>query len=58
MNDEQHLYYAGRSSSAAPASGIFKVHLQQQQTLVAAALDIELKASKSAKPRKDDRKKQ
>ncbi len=58
MNDEQHLYYAGRSSSAAPASGIFKVHLQQQQALVAAALDIELKASKSAKPRKGNRKKQ
>ncbi len=57
MNDEQHLYYAGRSSSAAPASGIFKVHLQQQQALVEAALDLDIKASKTSKPRKTQRKK-
>ncbi len=56
MNDEQHLYYAGRSSSAAPASGIFKVHLQQQQALVEAALDLDIKASKTSKPRKTQRK--
>ena len=52
LADDQHLYYAGRQSAAAPASGIFKVHLQQQQALVEAALGIETKASKSAKPRK------
>ncbi|MDH5323137.1 MAG: 2-oxoglutarate dehydrogenase E1 component, partial [Gammaproteobacteria bacterium] len=52
LTDEQHLYYAGRHSAAAPASGIYKVHLQQQQALVEAALGIEIKASKSAKPRK------
>ncbi len=51
LSDEQQLYYAGRPSAAAPASGIFKVHLQQQQALVEAALDIEFKASRSAKPR-------
>lgn len=51
LADHQQLYYAGRASAAAPASGIFKVHLQQQQALVEAALDIEVKASKSAKPR-------
>lgn len=51
LGDHQQLYYAGRASAAAPASGIFKIHLQQQQALVEAALDIEVKASKSAKPR-------
>ncbi|MFQ5983243.1 MAG: 2-oxoglutarate dehydrogenase E1 component, partial [Woeseiaceae bacterium] len=52
LGDHQNLYYAGRTESAAPASGIFKLHLQQQQALVEAALDIEVKASKSEKPRK------
>ncbi len=56
LRDHQQLYYAGRQASAAPASGIFKVHLQQQQALVEAALDIDVKASKSAKPRKSKRK--
>jgi 2-oxoglutarate dehydrogenase E1 component len=49
LNDEQTLYYAGRASAAAPASGIFKVHLQQQQALVEAALDFKVKAAKSKK---------
>jgi 2-oxoglutarate dehydrogenase E1 component len=48
LQDHQQLYYAGRPGAAAPASGIFKVHLQQQQALVEAALDIKPKASKSA----------
>jgi 2-oxoglutarate dehydrogenase E1 component len=56
LTDRQQLYYAGRQAAAAPASGIFKIHLQQQQALVEAALDIEVKASKSAKPRKTKRK--
>jgi 2-oxoglutarate dehydrogenase E1 component len=56
LRDHQQLYYAGRPASAAPASGIFKVHLQQQKALVDAALDIEIKASKSAKPREPKRK--
>jgi 2-oxoglutarate dehydrogenase E1 component len=56
LRDHQQLYYAGRPASAAPASGIFKVHLQQQKALVDAALDIETKASKSARPRKSKRK--
>jgi 2-oxoglutarate dehydrogenase E1 component len=50
LSDDQQLYYAGRTESAAPASGIFKLHLQQQQALVEAALDIAVKASKSQKP--------
>ncbi len=56
LKDHQQLYYAGRPGAAAPASGIFKVHMQQQQALVEAALDIEQKASKSAKPRDPERK--
>ena len=56
LADTQQLYYAGRPASAAPASGIFKVHLQQQQALIEAALDVEIKASKSAKPRDTERK--
>jgi 2-oxoglutarate dehydrogenase E1 component len=58
MGDTQQLYYAGRPSAAAPASGIFKIHLQQQQALLEAALGIETKASKSAKPREAGRSKQ
>jgi len=56
LADHQHLFYAGRPSAAAPASGIFKIHLQQQQALVEAALGIEVKASKTAKPRNTKRK--
>ena len=57
LADNQQLYYAGRTSAAAPASGIFKVHLQQQQALVEAALDISSEASKVRKPEKTKRKK-
>lgn len=56
LKDNQQLYYAGRPGAAAPASGIFKIHLQQQQALVDAALDIETKASKLARPRETKRK--
>ena len=47
LGDEQQLYYAGRPGAAAPASGVFRLHLQQQQALVEAALDLQVKASKS-----------
>jgi 2-oxoglutarate dehydrogenase E1 component len=57
LGDHQQLYYAGRAGAAAPASGIFKVHLQQQQALVEAALDISTEASKVKKPEKTKRKK-
>lgn len=57
MGDQQQLYYAGRPSAAAPASGIFKVHLQQQQALLEAALGVISKASKTDKPREASRKK-
>jgi 2-oxoglutarate dehydrogenase E1 component len=56
LKDRQQLYYAGRAGAAAPASGIFKIHLQQQQALVEAALGIESRASKSTKPRDAKRK--
>lgn len=52
LGDDQQLYYAGRPGAAAPASGIFKLHMQQQQALVEAALDVKIEASKSDKPRK------
>ncbi|MEM8685637.1 MAG: 2-oxoglutarate dehydrogenase E1 component, partial [Pseudomonadota bacterium] len=51
LSVEQELFYAGREGAAAPASGVYKVHMQQQQDLVEAALDIAVKASKTAKPR-------
>ncbi len=56
LADHQQLYYAGRAGAAAPASGIFKIHLQQQQTLVEAALDIDTEPSKARKPEKTKRK--
>ncbi|MGB5334065.1 MAG: 2-oxoglutarate dehydrogenase E1 component [Woeseiaceae bacterium] len=56
LQKHQQLYYAGRPGAAAPASGIFKIHLQQQQALVEAALDIKSEASKVVKPQKTKRK--
>ncbi|TFG38981.1 MAG: 2-oxoglutarate dehydrogenase E1 component, partial [Chromatiales bacterium] len=56
LQSHQELYYAGRPSAAAPASGIFKIHLQQQQALVDAALGIKSEASKAVKPEKTKRK--
>lgn len=41
LYDNQQLYYAGRPGAAAPATGIMKIHVQQQQVLVDAALGIE-----------------
>jgi 2-oxoglutarate dehydrogenase E1 component len=35
------LFYSGRAGAAAPASGVYAMHVQQQQALVEAALDIE-----------------
>jgi 2-oxoglutarate dehydrogenase E1 component len=50
LSKDQQLYYSGRPGAAAPASGVFKLHLQQQQALVEAALDLQVKASKSKRP--------
>ena len=36
----QELFYAGRPAAAAPAPGVFKLHVHQQQVLVNAALGI------------------
>ncbi len=38
LTAEHQLLYAGRAPAAAPATGIFKVHVEQQQGLVDAAL--------------------
>ncbi len=40
LNSRQQLLYAGRAGAAAPASGIFQLHVQQQQALVEAALGM------------------
>jgi len=53
LADDQQLYYSGRPGAAAPASGVFKLHLQQQQALVEAALGIHASASKSKKQQLD-----
>jgi 2-oxoglutarate dehydrogenase E1 component len=42
----QDLFYAGRPAAAAPAPGIFQLHVRQQQGLVEAALGI--KAAETA----------
>ena len=56
LSAAQQLFYAGRPGAAAPASGIFKLHLQQQQALVEAALNIQVKARKSKMPASKKRK--
>jgi 2-oxoglutarate dehydrogenase E1 component len=56
LSDAQQLYYAGRPSAAAPAVGILKIHLQQQQALIAAALGSEIKASRSNEPERKAKK--
>jgi len=40
LGNEYQLLYAGRPGAAAPASGIFQLHVQQQQALVEAALGM------------------
>jgi len=40
MGSQQELFYAGRGGAAAPAAGIFKLHVQQQQQLVESALGL------------------
>jgi len=53
------LFYAGRPGAAAPASGIYTMHVQQQQALVEAALDLEpaAVAVEEKKPKPTGRKK-
>jgi 2-oxoglutarate dehydrogenase E1 component len=50
LSDTQQLYYAGRPGAAAPAAGLPKIHLREQQALVEAALGVEIKASRSDGP--------
>jgi 2-oxoglutarate dehydrogenase E1 component len=40
LRGDQELYYAGRPYAAAPAAGIFQLHVRRQQALVEAALQI------------------
>ncbi len=38
LGPDEQLFYAGRAGAAAPASGIFQRHVQEQQALVDTAL--------------------
>ncbi len=39
LDDEHELFYAGRMGAAAPAAGYYKLHVEQQEALVDAALE-------------------
>ncbi len=41
----QELYYAGRAAAAAPAPGVFQLHVYQQQSLVDTALGVDKSAA-------------
>lgn len=41
LRSGQQVFYAGRPGAAAPAPGVFQLHVQQQQTLVATALSAQ-----------------
>jgi len=38
LDSRHHLFYSGRGGAAAPAAGYYKLHVEQQEGLVAAAL--------------------
>jgi 2-oxoglutarate dehydrogenase E1 component len=42
LRDGQQVFYAGRRGAAAPAPGIFQLHVQQQQSLVETALSAQV----------------
>ena len=44
LTARHELYYAGRPSAAAPASGIFALHAMKQENLIAAALAADTRA--------------
>ncbi|HLT91939.1 MAG TPA: 2-oxoglutarate dehydrogenase E1 component [Woeseiaceae bacterium] len=50
LTETQSLYYAGRPHAAAPAVGHLKIHLREQQALVASALGLEARARRTAAP--------
>mgnify|MGYP001114648782 CR=1 FL=1 len=43
LPEGEEVFYAGRAGAAAPAPGIFQLHVQQQQALVEAALSAEVR---------------
>lgn len=47
LSQDKALYYAGRPGAAAPAAGMFKLHVEQQNALVKAALGIETSDGKA-----------
>ncbi|HEX7060679.1 MAG TPA: 2-oxoglutarate dehydrogenase E1 component, partial [Woeseiaceae bacterium] len=56
LSDAQQLFYAGRPHAAAPAVGLLKIHLREQQALVEAALGTDTSARKSDGPRRKKKK--
>ncbi len=42
LHEGQQVFYAGRRGAAAPAPGIFQLHVQQQQALVETALSAQV----------------
>jgi 2-oxoglutarate dehydrogenase E1 component len=50
LSQRQELFYAGRPGAAAPASGIHKLHVLQQQGLVEAALVTDAHETRLAQP--------
>jgi 2-oxoglutarate dehydrogenase E1 component len=56
LGEGQSLYYAGRPHAAAPAAGLLKIHLREQQALVEAALGTEARARKTSAPRRKNKK--
>ena len=47
LQEGYRLFYAGRPSAAAPASGIYRLHVKQQEALVEAALGVTSRDNKS-----------
>ncbi len=57
LGADHRLFYAGRPGAAAPASGIFKLHVKQQEALVEAALGLRDRESARDDEPKEVRKK-
>ena len=56
LGERRQLFYAGRKGAAAPAAGYYKLHNQQQEALVAAALTGTESAGRRTNRKKETRK--
>lgn len=55
LPDSRALEYAGRPQAAAPASGIYQLHMQQQRALVSEALSVDVDALRNKRETKQKR---